>query len=99
MNLHALAELTSLAIDLDTVVQELLEGRAVKDTVARRTRVVDDELVLSSSRFSGSGFGLEEQEETKYTMISLLRRELSKAVLGVTNHLDGGGRGRRVLRR
>ena len=56
-DLDVVAELTSLAIDLDAVVEELLERRTVKDTIACGTRVVDDELVLSSS-LSGSGLGL-----------------------------------------
>lgn len=63
VDLHVLAELTGLAIDLDAVVQELLEARTVEDTIARRARVVDDELVLSSSRLSGGGLGLTEREE------------------------------------
>ena len=57
MDLDVVTELTSLALDLDTVVQELLKGRAVEDTVASVTGVVDDELVLSSTRL-GSGLGL-----------------------------------------
>ncbi len=63
VDLHVLAELAGLAIDLDAVVQELLEARTVKDTVTRRARVVDDELVLSSSRLSGGGLGLRETEK------------------------------------
>ena len=74
MNLDAVTELTSLAIDLDAVVQELLEARAVEDTVARRARVVNDELVLSSSRLSGGGLGLRETEKRGKSRISLLRR-------------------------
>ena len=84
MDLDVVTELARLAIDLDTVVQELLEGRAVKDTVVGRTGVVNDELVLSSGNFGGSGLGLEHHTEEKgEPRISLLRRELSKAVLGV----------------
>lgn len=63
VNLNTFTELTGLAIDLDAVVQELLERRTVKDTIARGTGVVDDKLVLSSSRFSGSGLGLDRQRE------------------------------------
>ena len=58
MDLDAVTELAGLALDLDAVVEELLEGRAVKDTVARGAGVVDDELVLSSSSLSGGGLGL-----------------------------------------
>ena len=57
MDLDVVTELTSLAIDLDAVVEELLERRTVEDTIACGTRVVDDELVLSSTRL-GSGLGL-----------------------------------------
>ena len=65
VNLDALAKLTSLAVDLDTVVQELLEPRTVKDTVTGGTGVVNDELVLSSRSFSGSGLGLREKESRR----------------------------------
>ena len=65
MDLDLVTELTGLAIDLDAVVEELLEVRAVKDTVASRARVVDDELVLSSSRLSGGGLGLHKEEREK----------------------------------
>ena len=65
MNLDALAKLTSLAVDLDTVVQELLESRAVEDTVTRRAGVVNDKLVLSSSGLSGGGLGLEDTERAE----------------------------------
>ena len=74
VDLDALAKLAGLAVDLDTVVQELLEARADKDTVARRARVVNDELVLSSSRLSGGGLGLRETEKRGESRISLLRR-------------------------
>ena len=52
-DLHVLSELACLAIDLNAVVKVLFEGRAVKDTVASRARVVNDELVLSSGLGSG----------------------------------------------
>ena len=54
-DLDVVTELTSLALDLDAVVEVLFEGRAVKDTVTGGTGVVDDELVLSSSLCSGLG--------------------------------------------
>ena len=69
-----LTKLTSLALDLDTVVQELLECRTVKDTVTRGTGVVNDELVLSSSSLSGGGLGLHREEEEEKPSVSLLRR-------------------------
>ena len=89
VNLDALPELAGLAIDLDTVVQELLESRTVEDTVASRLGVVDDELVLSSSRLSGGGLGLHGEKRQRENPVSLLRRGLSKAV-GATDHLEGG---------
>ena len=64
-DLDVVAERTSLAIDLDAVVQDLLERRAVEDTVVRRTGVVNDELVLSSSLSSGSGLGLAHRREKR----------------------------------
>ena len=76
-DVDVLAEVARLAIDLDAVVKELLERRAVEDTVVRRTGVVNDELVLSSS-FTSSGLGLEKtlqkKEKRRKTPISLLRR-------------------------
>lgn len=54
VNLDILTKLTSLALDLDTVVQELLECRTVKDTVTRGTGVVNDELMFGSSGLGGS---------------------------------------------
>ena len=67
VDLDAVTELPSLTIDLNAVVEELLERRAVENTVTRGARVVDDELVLSSSSLSGGGLGLmhtERREET-----------------------------------
>ena len=57
MQLDIIPKLARLALDLNAVVQELLKSRAVEDTVASGTGVVDDELVLSSTRL-GSGLGL-----------------------------------------
>ena len=76
-DLHVLAELAGLALDLDAVVQELFEGRAIKDTVRGRAGVVNDELVLGSSRLSGGGLGLhfkENREKKGKPSVSLLRR-------------------------
>ena len=56
-NLDVLAQVARLAIDLDAVVQVLLERRAVKDAIARRLRVVDDELVLCGGGLTGGGLG------------------------------------------
>ena len=75
VDLDVITELAGLTIDLNAVVEELLERRAVEDTIARGTRVVDDELVLSGG-LSGSGFGLThiERRERANPRISLLRR-------------------------
>ena len=72
LDLDGVTELTSLALDLDTVVEVLLEGGTVEDTVTRGTGVVNDELVLSSS-LSGGGLGLREKKGRKAS-VSLLRR-------------------------
>ena len=64
LNFDVLAELTSLTLDLDTVMEVLLKGRAVEDTITGRTGVIDDELVLSSS-FTSSGLGLEKTLQKK----------------------------------
>ena len=53
VDLDAVAKLASLAIDLDAVVEVLLEGSTVEDTVTRGARVVNDELVLGSSLCGG----------------------------------------------
>ena len=60
VDLDVLTELARLAIDLDTVVEELLERRTVKDTVTRGTGVVNDELMFGSSGLGGS-LGLQSQ--------------------------------------
>jgi hypothetical protein len=56
-DLDAVAEVARLAFDLDAVVKVLLKGSAVEDTVGSRLRVIDDELVLSSSGLAGGGLG------------------------------------------
>ena len=67
MDLDAVTELAGLALDLNTVMEVLFESGTIEDTVAGRARVVDNELVLSSSSLSSGGFGLmhtERREET-----------------------------------
>ena len=64
MDLDAVTELAGLALDLNTVMEVLFESGTVEDTVAGRARVVDNELVLSSSVLSSSGLGLEQTDET-----------------------------------
>lgn len=76
-DLDVLTKLAGLAIDLDAVVEELLKGGAIEDTVARGARVVDGELVLGGSRLSGGGLDLHstgERREKGKPSVSLLRR-------------------------
>lgn len=54
MDFYAVTELTSLSLNLNAVVEVLLEGSTVEDTITSRAGVVDDELVLGSS-LSGGG--------------------------------------------
>lgn len=65
VDLDVLTELARLAIDLDTVVEELLKGRAVENTIAGGTGVVDRELVLSSSGLSSGGLTLRRERRGK----------------------------------
>lgn len=46
-----IAKVSSLVIDLNSVVQELFESSAVENTIPGRTRVVDHKFVLSGSSF------------------------------------------------
>ena len=64
MDLDVVTELTSLALDLDTVVQELLKIGTIEDLVSSRFGIVDDELVLGSN-FSSGGFALKNKEPKK----------------------------------
>ena len=54
-------EVTDTALDLDTVVEELLEGGDIEDLVASRLRGVDDE--LDSVRYT---LGLESQRKQTF---------------------------------
>jgi len=65
VDFDTIANFTSLALDLDMFVQILFERGTIEDTVTRGTRVVNDELVLNSSSFSGGGLDLMEREERK----------------------------------
>ncbi len=58
--LDVVAELASLALDLDAVVQKLFVAGRVKDIVAGRDRVVDEEAVgrLGRAGLGGGGLGL-----------------------------------------
>ena len=54
VNFDVVTKLTGLSVELDAVVEVLLEGRAVKDTIGSGARVVNDKLMLGS-RLSGGG--------------------------------------------
>lgn len=56
--LDSVAELSRLALDLDTVVEELLEGSGVENVVVRGNGVVHVELVQGLARVFGGGSGL-----------------------------------------
>jgi len=45
-------------------VEELLEVRAVKDTIGSWLRIVDDELVLNSRGFGSGSLGLEGKNDS-----------------------------------
>ena len=81
MYLHIITQLANLAFNLYTIVEVLFEIGAIKNTVSRRLGEVDDEFVLHRGTFSSGGLGLEEMQKPS---VSLLRRELSKAILGLT---------------
>jgi len=46
---NGLAQVSSTAVDLDAIVEELLEGREIEDLVVDGGRAVDDELCRQSS--------------------------------------------------
>ena len=69
LQIDNLAKLTSLAIDLDAVVQELLERGGVEHLVGGRDRVVDVELVQGFAGGGGGsdgGFGLLERPSIEH---------------------------------
>ena len=49
LDLNDIAEVSDTAVNLDLVLEELLEGRDVKDLIACGLRRVDDELFPSSA--------------------------------------------------
>ena len=61
-DLDVFTELASLALDLDTVVQEFFKVCAIENAVGSGLRVVNDKLVLGSD-FSRGDFGLETRTE------------------------------------
>ena len=46
-DLYCIAQITNAAVDLDSIVQEFLESRDVKDLVTGRLRSIDNELETS----------------------------------------------------
>lgn len=81
MDFDAFTELAGLALDLDTVMKVLFESSTVEDTVVGRARVVDNELVLSSS-FTSSGLGLKRHSKKEKTP--------SKPTEKITQQSDSG---------
>lgn len=84
-DLNVLAEVASLVIDLDAVMEVLLERGAIEDAIRRWLRVVHYELMLGRSRLSGGCLGgldsFEQrharqpgQTERRNAPVSLLRR-------------------------
>lgn len=57
-DLDVVAKLAGLAIYFDTIMKELLKGRAVEQAVIGRAGEVDGKLVLCTGRLGGSGLGL-----------------------------------------
>ena len=92
MDLDLVTKLAGLAINLDTVVEVLLKRGAVEKTIACGAGKVDDMLRLDG----GLGGGLRGLHKVRQA--SLLRRGLSKASPGDTDHFEnenGGVRARR----
>ena len=57
MDLDVVTELTSLALDLDTVMEESFEGWAIENTITCRPGEVDSEFVFVGD-LSSSGLRL-----------------------------------------
>ena len=57
-NLDGVSEVTSAALDLDAVVQELLKRLDVEDLVVDGLRAVDDELLCDLLALLGGGGAL-----------------------------------------
>ena len=53
VDLDVVTKVSSLVIDLNSVVQELFESSAVENTISSRTGVIDNKLVLSGGDFGG----------------------------------------------
>ena len=64
-DLDTVTELACLAINLNAVVKVRFESCTVEDTVASGARVVNDELVLRSSRLCAGGLRLLHRENKK----------------------------------
>lgn len=74
--LDIVAELAGLTVELCAVMEKLFKVGAVEDPVSDRTRVVDDEFVFRRRGLWGG--------RLNHQGVSLLRRELSKALPGLT---------------
>ena len=65
LDFDALAQLTSLSVDLYAVMEEFLKCSSVKNTIIRWTRKVNGVFVLGGG--GGRGFRLDEIREAKRT--------------------------------
>lgn len=66
VDLHAVTEVSSLSIDLDSVVKEFLKGSAIENTVTGGSGVIDHEFMFCGGNFGGLGLNR--------NPVSLLRR-------------------------
>lgn len=88
MNLDVVTELTSLAVDLDAVMEVLLEGSAVEERVGSGLAVVERELALGSNLGRGGlGLGLGDHQPTE-------KGAQQSDDVHHLDEVDGGGGGR-----
>lgn len=91
-------ELTRLALDLYTIVQELFEVSAIEDAVRCWARVVDHEFVLDSRGFSTSGFGLTKEQNKRKSAGHEPTEKVTQQSSAGTDHLENEGWKLEVLR-
>lgn len=70
--LDRVTKLARLAVNLDAVVEELLEGGGIEDVVVGGDRVVNVELVEGLARVLGRGSGLGLNQVRKKNMLAFL---------------------------
>jgi len=57
--------LTSLSVDLDTIVKKLFKICTIKNPICSGLRIVDNKFVLGGNNFSGSGLGLSKKKKKR----------------------------------